>query len=78
MDVIFNCPNCEQELAVDSTGAGSEINCPSCGQTITIPEPQPLAPRPGGVLDAAAHPPRIEPHPVNAIASSAAARWKCT
>ena len=37
MDIIFNCPNCEQELAVDSTGAGSDIECPSCHETITIP-----------------------------------------
>ena len=37
MDVIFNCPKCEQELAVDSAGAGQEINCPSCGEAIIIP-----------------------------------------
>ena len=37
MDIVFNCPHCEQELAVDSTGAGSEIQCPSCNETITIP-----------------------------------------
>ena len=37
MDIIFDCPNCSQELAVDSSGAGSEIECPSCGDTITIP-----------------------------------------
>ena len=37
MDIIFDCPNCEQELAVDQSGAGSEIECPSCGTKITIP-----------------------------------------
>ncbi len=39
MDIIFNCPNpdCKQELEVDSAGAGSEINCPSCGESIVIP-----------------------------------------
>jgi DNA-directed RNA polymerase subunit RPC12/RpoP len=37
MDIIFNCPKCEQELAVDNTGAGSEINCPACSETIVIP-----------------------------------------
>jgi len=37
MDIIFNCPHCDQEMAVDSSGAGSEIQCPSCGKKITIP-----------------------------------------
>ena len=37
MDIVFNCPNCEQELAVDQAGAGSQIECPACGETITIP-----------------------------------------
>ena len=37
MDIVFNCPNCEQELAVDQTGAGSQIDCPACGEAITIP-----------------------------------------
>ena len=38
MDIIFNCPKCQQELEVDSQGAGSEITCPSCGETLTIPQ----------------------------------------
>lgn len=37
MDIVFDCPHCEQELAVDSSGAGTEIECPSCGEAITIP-----------------------------------------
>ena len=37
MDIIFDCPNCSQELAVDSSGAGTNIECPSCGDTITSP-----------------------------------------
>ena len=44
MDIIFDCPNCNQELAVDSSGAGTEIECPSCGDTITIPAAPPKAP----------------------------------
>lgn len=71
MDVIFNCPKCEQELAVDSTGAGTEIECPSCGESIVIPEPDSVAAR-GGIPTVA--PARMEPNPVNPIASSAAAR----
>jgi ribosomal protein S27E len=72
MDVIFNCPKCEQELAVDSTGAGTEINCPSCGETIVIPAPELVANRPG--VESAAAGPRVEVHPINPIASSAAAK----
>jgi hypothetical protein len=71
MDLIFNCPKCEQELAVDSSGAGSDINCPACGETLTIPEPESILPR--AVSDNAPGP-RIEVHPVNPMASSAAAK----
>jgi len=37
MEIVFNCPNCEQELSVDGEGAGSEIKCPTCDAKITIP-----------------------------------------
>ena len=72
MDVIFNCPKCEQELAVDSSGAGTEIRCPSCNEPITIPAPESVVAQPG--VDGAPGAPRFEAHPVNAIASSAAAK----
>jgi predicted RNA-binding Zn-ribbon protein involved in translation (DUF1610 family) len=39
MDVIFNCTQCEQELAVDAAAAGSEIECPTCGESLVIPAP---------------------------------------
>lgn len=67
MDIIFNCPKCEQELAVDSTGAGSEINCPSCSEKIVIPQ-APAAPR------SAPAPAASGVHPINPMASSAAAK----
>jgi len=73
MDVIFNCPQCEQELAVDSSGAGSEINCPSCGELITIPEPTSITPRSPGAPEIPGAP-RVAAAPVNAISSSAAAK----
>lgn len=72
MDVVFNCPKCEQELAVDSAGSGTEINCPSCGALIVIPAPEPTTSRPGA--ESAAGAPRGEVNPVNPIASSAAAK----
>ena len=40
MDVIFNCTNCEQELAVDATAAGSEIQCPTCNTALVVPMPE--------------------------------------
>jgi DNA-directed RNA polymerase subunit RPC12/RpoP len=73
MDLIFNCPKCNQELEVDSSGAGEEIDCPSCGERIRIPVQDatgaPL--RPAGGAPAASS---GSPQPVNAIASSAAAK----
>jgi DNA-directed RNA polymerase subunit RPC12/RpoP len=41
MDVIFKCPNCEQELSVDATAAGAEIQCPSCAHNLVVPPPEP-------------------------------------
>jgi DNA-directed RNA polymerase subunit RPC12/RpoP len=68
MDIIFNCPKCEQELAVDSSGAGSEITCPSCSEKIVIP----TASRAGSSSALPTQPDGA--HPVNPIASSAAAK----
>jgi hypothetical protein len=37
MDISFNCPHCDQHLAVDESGAGMAVNCPSCNERINIP-----------------------------------------
>jgi DNA-directed RNA polymerase subunit RPC12/RpoP len=68
MEIIFNCPHCEQELSVDADGAGEQIKCPTCGENITIP--------PKSTKPASAALPIGTPRsgPVNAIASSAAAK----
>lgn len=68
MDIIFNCPHCEQELSVDSSGSGSKINCPACGEEITIPASKhaPAAPAGG---ERGHHSESLNP-----IASSAAAK----
>ena len=69
MDIIFNCPQCGQELAVDSRGSGSEINCPSCSETITIPAQDGPRPATGAI------PPEHNPgSPMSAMSSSAAAK----
>jgi hypothetical protein len=74
MDIIFNCPHCEQEMAVDSSGAGSEVQCPACGQKITIPT---AAPPPPQAAPPAGHAPAggdTSHQPAHTIASSAAAK----
>jgi DNA-directed RNA polymerase subunit RPC12/RpoP len=37
MDINFKCNHCGQDLSVDSSGAGVQIECPACGQTIVVP-----------------------------------------
>jgi len=50
MDLVFKCPHCDQQLEVDAGGAGSSLQCPSCMNTITVPNqeatPPPPAPPP--------------------------------
>jgi DNA-directed RNA polymerase subunit RPC12/RpoP len=37
MDITFNCPRCGQHLTVNDSGAGMQVNCPSCNERINIP-----------------------------------------
>jgi len=77
MDIIFNCPKCEQELEVDSAGVGSEIDCPSCGQTLIIPQAGGKGVRAGAAADAGGVPTTTTSTAAssnNPIASSAAAK----
>lgn len=71
MDITFKCPNCEQELEVDASGAGSDIECPACSKTITVPIPEPVEAAAGGATGVAtemwnkppaAPPPKEEKH----------------
>ena len=80
MDIIFNCPSCNQELEVDVTGAGSEISCPNCDATIVIPNVGTRGTRTSGA-DSSGKIPTSTPgaednshKPVSAMASSAAAK----
>ncbi len=42
-DIVFNCPFCQGELVVDRDGAGLEVSCSHCSQTLTVPPFQPRA-----------------------------------
>jgi hypothetical protein len=37
-DIVFDCPNCGGELAIDMDGAGMEVHCAHCDSTLTVPD----------------------------------------
>jgi len=45
-EINFNCPHCDESLAVDASSAGATVACPKCGQTILVPEMARLAQTP--------------------------------
>jgi len=60
MDITFTCPNCNVELEVDSSAAGSEFECPACSKRLTVPKPQPASVVP--IKPPASPPPKQEKH----------------
>jgi hypothetical protein len=37
MDINFKCTHCGQDLTVDASGAGMQIECPACNRPIVVP-----------------------------------------
>jgi DNA-directed RNA polymerase subunit RPC12/RpoP len=62
MDISFKCPICEQELEVDSTGAGSTIECPACTSSIKVPDLEASEEAQAASPPAPAAPPKEEKH----------------
>ena len=38
-DIVFDCPHCGHNHAIDYRGAGLQINCVACGQSALVPIP---------------------------------------
>lgn len=38
-DIVFDCPNCGHNLAIDYRGAGLQITCVECGNPALVPIP---------------------------------------
>ncbi|MCL1921071.1 MAG: hypothetical protein FWG50_08340 [Kiritimatiellaeota bacterium] len=38
-DIVFDCPNCGHNLAIDYRGAGLQIKCVECGMPTLVPIP---------------------------------------
>lgn len=41
MNIVINCPHCDQEMIIDESGVGETVNCPSCSQEFVIPQGRP-------------------------------------
>ena len=39
-DIVFDCPFCQKNLAIDCRGAGLTITCPDCDNRIQVPIPE--------------------------------------
>ncbi len=38
-DIVFDCPHCGHNLAIDYRGAGLQITCVNCGENVLVPIP---------------------------------------
>jgi len=38
-DIVFDCPHCGHNLAIDYRGAGLQIACVNCGESVLVPIP---------------------------------------
>ena len=38
-DIVFDCPHCGKNLVIDYRGAGLQINCSDCGESVLVPIP---------------------------------------
>ena len=41
MNVVINCPHCDQEMIIDEAGVGETVDCPACSKEFVIPEGRP-------------------------------------
>jgi len=39
-DIVFDCPHCGKNLVIDYRGAGLQINCSDCGESVLVPIPE--------------------------------------
>ena len=38
-DIVFDCPHCGKNLVIDYRGAGLQINCSECVESVLVPIP---------------------------------------
>jgi hypothetical protein len=37
-DIVFDCKHCNKSLVIDRVAAGHNLDCPTCGKSVTVPE----------------------------------------
>ena len=56
-DILFDCPFCGKNMAIEAAGAGLMVPCASCGKTVQVPIPDagtpeaPVVPAPAVLPD---------------------------
>jgi hypothetical protein len=43
-DILFDCPYCGKNMAIESAGAGLMVPCANCGRAVQVPIPDPTTP----------------------------------
>ncbi len=51
MDISFDCDSCGEHLVIDEAGTGLTVQCPQCGQDLSVPK----------AVHTDANPPRVPP-----------------
>ena len=41
MNIVINCPHCNQEMVIDDSGVGQSVPCPTCSKDFVIPQGRP-------------------------------------
>lgn len=41
MNIVINCPHCNQEMVIDDSGVGQNVPCPTCSKDFVIPQGRP-------------------------------------
>jgi len=74
MQVRFLCPACHQLLATGLRKVGAQVNCPKCGATILVPNPEETAPAESTAPPAASVSAPASDYPAGDIPAETAAR----
>lgn len=43
-DILFDCPHCGKNMAIEAAGAGLMVPCASCGKSVQVPIPDAATP----------------------------------